>query len=83
MCVLCLCTKLVCQKTDTFYQKFEILLENTTSDFKRYLYERVSWESRMIGIIGPRGVEKTTMILLYIKQDLNSNKALYESADDM
>lgn len=65
------------------YQKFETLLQNTTSDFKRYLYDKVSWNSRMIGIIGARGVGKTTMILQYIKENLDSKKALYVSADDM
>jgi predicted AAA+ superfamily ATPase len=68
---------------ETLYQKFETLLQNTTTDFKRYLFERISWDSRMIGIIGARGVGKTTMILQYIKQNLNSKKALYVSADDM
>lgn len=68
---------------EKLYQKFETLLQNTTTDFKRYLYDRVSWESRMIGIIGGRGVGKTTMILQYIKQNLNSKKALYVSADDL
>lgn len=67
----------------TLYQKFETLLQNTTTDFKRYLYNNVSWESRMIGIVGARGVGKTTMILQYIKQNLNSKNALYVSADDM
>jgi uncharacterized protein len=65
------------------YQKFETLLQNTTTDFKRYLYEKVSWESRMVGIIGARGVGKTTMILQYIKENLNTKKALYVSADDI
>lgn len=67
----------------TLYQKFEILLQNTTIDFKRYLYEEISWNSRMVGIIGPRGVGKTTMILQYIKENLESKRALYVSADDM
>lgn len=67
----------------TLYQKFETLLQSTTTDFKRYLYDSVSWESRMIGIIGPRGVGKTTMILQHIKENLDSKKALYVSADDM
>lgn len=65
------------------YQKFETLLQNTTTDFKRYLYENVSWDSRMVGIIGTRGVGKTTMILQHIKDKLDSKKALYVSADDM
>jgi len=67
----------------TLYQKFETLLQSTTTDFKRYLYDKISWDSRMIGIIGARGVGKTTMILQYIKENLNSKKALYVSADDM
>jgi uncharacterized protein len=67
----------------TLYQKFETLLQNTSTDFKRYLYKEVSWDNRMIGIIGARGVGKTTMILQYIKENLDSKKALYVSADDL
>lgn len=67
----------------TLYQKFETLLQNTPTDFKRYLYEEVSWDSRMIGIIGARGVGKTTMILQHIKENSDSKKALYVSADDI
>jgi hypothetical protein len=67
----------------TLYQKFETLLQNTTTDFKRYLYDEVPWESRMIGIIGARGVGKTTMVLQHIKENLDIKKALYVSADDM
>jgi predicted AAA+ superfamily ATPase len=67
----------------TLYQKFETLLQNTTTDFKRYLYEKVSWDNRMIGIIGARGVGKTTLILQHIKENLDSKKALYVTADDM
>jgi len=65
------------------YQKYETLLRHTTTDFKRYLYKKISWNSRMIGIIGARGVGKTTMILQYIKENLDSKKALYVSADDI
>ena len=36
----------------------------------------------MIGIIGPRGVGKTTLILQYIKENLNPNTALYVTAED-
>ncbi len=67
----------------TLYQKFETLLQSTTTDFRRYLYDSVAWDSRMIGIIGARGVGKTTMILQHIKENLDSKKALYVSADDM
>ncbi|HAQ37559.1 MAG TPA: AAA family ATPase, partial [Saprospirales bacterium] len=56
---------------------------NTTTDFKRYLYNKVDWNSQMIGITGPRGVGKTTLILQYIKENLEGKKALYVSADDL
>jgi predicted AAA+ superfamily ATPase len=65
------------------YQKFETLLASTTLDFKRYLHDEIEWNSRMIGIVGPRGAGKTTLILQFIKEHLNSQKALYVSADDL
>jgi predicted AAA+ superfamily ATPase len=36
-----------------------------------------------LGIVGPRGVGKTTMILQYIKEQLDFNSTLYVSADDL
>lgn len=65
------------------YQKFEMLLQHTNTTFKRYLYEEIAWDSRMVGIIGPRGVGKTTLILQFIKENLDPSKALYASADDL
>lgn len=67
----------------TLYQKFEILLQSTSTDFKRYLYNQISWDNRLIGIIGARGVGKITMVLQHIRENLDSKKALYVSADDM
>ncbi len=67
----------------SLYQKFEVLLQNTPLDFKRYLYKEISWHNRMTGIIGARGIGKTTMILQYIKENIGSQKALYASADDL
>lgn len=36
----------------------------------------------MIGLTGPRGVGKTTLVLQHIKENLNSNEALYVTAED-
>lgn len=67
----------------SLYQRFEIQLDNCSTNFKRYLYEKLPWESRLLGITGPRGVGKTTMILQYIKENLDTKRALYVSADDI
>lgn len=75
--------KIVQKIMRTLYQKFGTLLQNTTTGFKRYLYDSISWDSRMVGIIGARGVGKTTLILQRIKEKLDSKIALYVSADDM
>ncbi|MBP5339255.1 MAG: AAA family ATPase [Prevotella sp.] len=56
-------------------------LEQTPSSFHRYMYDRVSWDARMFGIVGPRGVGKSTMILQYIKEHRANRRMLYVSAD--
>jgi len=55
---------------DSLYQKQQLLLARTNVSFKRYMYEKIPWESRMVGLTGPRGVGKTTMPLQYIKEKL-------------
>lgn len=56
-------------------------LELTSSTFHRYMFEQLNWDARMVGLVGPRGVGKTTMILQYIKQNIHKRKILYVSAD--
>lgn len=52
------------------------------SDKRRYLYDRIDWGLRCIGILGARGTGKTTLMLQYIKEHYgNSDKALYISVD--
>ncbi len=65
------------------YQKYRTILEHTQTDSTRYLYAKIAWDSRMIGVVGGRGVGKTTLILQRIKRDLDIEKSLYVSADDL
>lgn len=46
------------------------------------MYSEINWANRMVGIIGPRGVGKTTLVLQYIKQNLNFAETLYVTAED-
>jgi uncharacterized protein len=58
------------------------LLSQVEGGFFRYQYPHINWNQRMIGIKGPRGTGKTTMILQHIKFGLNNPKdALYVTAD--
>jgi len=69
----------------------EILLEKSQSlvgqlktDFKRYLYNEVKWNNRLIGIKGARGTGKTTLLLQYLKSlALKPGEAAYFSLDDL
>ncbi|MDR3189396.1 MAG: AAA family ATPase [Prevotellaceae bacterium] len=65
------------------YQTFEEHLRRTTLGFKRYLYPTISWSSRMFGIVGPRGVGKTTLVLQHIKENHSASDTLYVSMDDL
>jgi predicted AAA+ superfamily ATPase len=51
-------------------------------EYKRYLHKLVDFEERLIGIVGARGVGKTTFLLQYLKEHpLAIEKKLYFSAD--
>lgn len=67
---------------DKLFRHFHKLLRDTRIDFKRYMYSRINWNSRLIGLTGPRGVGKTTLVLQYIKSELNHNESLYVTTED-
>lgn len=59
------------------------LLENLSTTYHRYIYEDISWENRMLGLVGPRGVGKTTLFLQHIKEHHSLSNTLYISADHL
>ena len=61
---------------------YKRLLTLTTSNFHRYMFDKVNWNGRLVGIVGARGVGKTTMILQYIKEKLDLGSTLYVNAED-
>lgn len=59
------------------------LIDETSLDFTRYLYEQINWDNRLILLKGPKGVGKTTMLLQHIKRTfLDVDRAFYASADN-
>lgn len=68
---------------ERLYEFFNRKLKSTPTDFLRYKYDRIRWDGRAFGIVGPRGVGKSTMILQHIKLNLDTSDTLYVSADHM
>ena len=68
---------------DRLYENMHRLLANTTSNFLRYIYPSIQWENRMLGLVGPRGVGKTTLFLQHIKRERSLAETLFVSADNM
>lgn len=61
---------------------FSKLLKETSTSFHRYMYSRINWDARMIGLMGPRGIGKTTLVLQHIKEQLPRKESLYVQAED-
>lgn len=65
---------------------FQRRLLATPTTFFRYLYEEIDWDDTLIGIKGPKGCGKTTMLLQHIKETFKGrdlDKVLYVSLDNL
>lgn len=74
------------KKEDYMEQLFEYFkrkLSETPIDLIRYRYGEIEWGGHALGLVGPRGVGKSTMLLQYIKMRLDVKDTLYVSADHL
>ena len=60
------------------------LIESVPIGMHRFLFQRFSMDERLTGVIGPRGVGKTTLLLQYLR-DMQGQpgEAFYASADHL
>ena len=70
---------------DKLYQYSALRINDVSTKFKRYLWDRINWDNRLIVITGARGIGKTTLLLQYIKEKLSklSDEVIYVSLDDL
>ena len=67
---------------DSLQMIFERLVSETSMLHHRFLYHQVNINNRLTGLIGPRGVGKTTLLLQLIKQHyVDLKHVFYFSAD--
>ncbi|MCH8534612.1 MAG: AAA family ATPase [Flavobacteriaceae bacterium] len=67
---------------ERLFQYSNQLITQVDTSFTRYLYSEINWSNRLVGLIGPRGIGKTTLLLQYIKNNLNPQETLYVTAED-
>ena len=68
---------------DKLIQRYYNQLDNTPTEFVRYLHSCIKWEARLNAILGPRGVGKTTLLFQHIKFTGQREQSLLVFADDI
>lgn len=69
---------------DYLYQVSNRKISMVSLDYKRPLYYKINWDNRLIGIRGPKGVGKSTLLLQHIKETFaDRSKVLYVSLDNI
>ncbi|MBE0491806.1 MAG: ATP-binding protein [Sulfurospirillum sp.] len=57
------------------------ILAQKVPDYKRFLFSEIDFNERLIGVLGSRGVGKTTILLQYLHEIYKNKKTLYIMAD--
>lgn len=68
---------------EQLFETFKRKLRDTPTDLVRYKYSQIAWQGHALGLVGPRGVGKSTMLLQHIKMHLDLHDTLYVSADNL
>lgn len=68
---------------ERLYAFMQRMLKQTPMAFTRSADGEIGWNGRMFGIVGPRGVGKSTLVLQRIKRQRSQRDTLYVSADNM
>ena len=68
---------------EQLFENFKRKLRDVPTDLVRYKYNGIAWQGHAFGLVGPRGVGKSTMLLQYIKMRLDMRDTLYVSADNL
>ena len=62
---------------ETLFRSFRTQLEHTSTEVVRFLHDQIAWDSRLVAILGARGVGKTTLLLQHIKLYDREDESLY------
>ena len=69
---------------ESLIERYRKKLALVQVDFIRSVFHKIDWTDRLIGLRGPRGIGKTTILLQYLKLHHESDEsALYISLDNI
>jgi len=68
---------------ESLVNTFHIKLSLTPMNYFRSFHDKINWNSRLICIMGQKGVGKSTLMLQHIKKCNDLSETLYVSADNM
>lgn len=70
---------------DKLFQYSAARINAVDTGFKRYLRDNINWNNKLIALTGARGIGKTTLLLQFIKENLNESpdEVIYVSMDDL
>ena len=69
---------------EILYRNSHRNVSQVSMDFKRDFHNKINWNARIIGIKGPKGVGKSTLLKQHIKETFpDDSKVLYVSLDNM
>lgn len=69
---------------EILYRNSHRNVSQVSMSFKRDLHSTINWNARLIGIKGPKGVGKSTLLKQHIKETFpDDSKVLYVSLDNM
>jgi hypothetical protein len=71
---------------EKLFLKSSLLIRSQSIDFKRFLFKKIDWTDRLIGILGARGTGKTTLLLQLASQLFKEDRPraiLYVTLDDI
>lgn len=57
------------------------ILGQKVPEYKRFLFNKIDFSERLIGVLGSRGIGKTTLLLQYLHSIFKEKKTLYIMAD--
>ena len=74
----------VIKNMDTLIEIYQRLLREIVPSYRRKFYDDFRMDSRLLGIVGARGVGKTTFLINYLREQYAASaQTLYVSADNL